>query len=122
MHSALRHEPSEQLSVAHGFYRGEIFAEQIASFFKLSCQRAGIAERPKLPCASQAQRKRIVGFRAVLVNSVIMRCGNEKLCEFVRERPRPGWAAAAVAAIISVRVKRRLLQSAGRPAMDPRTD
>ena len=57
MHSALTHEPSEQLSEAHGFYRAEIFAEQIASFFKLSCQRAGIAERPKLPCASQAQTK-----------------------------------------------------------------
>jgi DNA repair photolyase len=28
-----------------------IFAEQIASLFKVSCRRAGIAERPKLSCA-----------------------------------------------------------------------
>jgi hypothetical protein len=58
-----------------------IFAEQIASLFKLGCQRAGIGEPPKLSCASLSstnQKNRVVGFRAVLVNSaIIMRCSNE---------------------------------------------
>jgi len=51
----IRHLRGNRLnnSLWHTRMTGEgIFAEQIASLFKISCRRAGISERPKLSCRS----------------------------------------------------------------------